>query len=713
MGKLRNLAALKDRATPPWLNFSILALLAISGWLVNAHAPTPFFGIRLLLGSTFSIFSFLLFRGKSGILVAIPSSLVTISLFGEPYTAIRFLGEITFLTYLNRGSSSDLSIRKGSLIWQVAIYSIFIGGLFLYLTERLLLGSNAQIALFLYHKNFVSSILNVVLAYAFYSALELWRNGRASPGQHQISITTLCSVGILSVVIACGWTIEISHYRTSYKDMEAILLGEKNYIASSIVHEIERYGIEAMTNQSLLTTILQERVKIKTISNAIWDEGPVPSKASPNPSELGTLVRLRFDNGQEIVSNPLFFKNFDKTMRQSNDFGNTLKGLEIFSPAGGSRVDRYLNSYWYYDHDLSDSSSLKSIELITSTHDSIQHLQSLTNQSAFSLGCVIFVGLILSQLSATLLEKEFQLLTRFRETTDECDELRASQLPYSPISELNSAIESVNINTEKLVLAKQQIEALSAVTARQMSTAAQIQQYFLSNVMPKASHFELEAFNRPAYDVGGDWYDCFTIRDRLFFVVADVCDKGVGSALFMSVFRTLIRYTTMLCYEDEAQDTPILMASIITRVNDYMALNHQDCMYFATVFFGSIELNEDNLIYVSAGHESPLLLKPDGSFEELSVGGPAIGLFYGADYLSRTAPFETGSLLVAYTDGVTDARDPNGESFGLPKLRQLVVESKNLQPRLIEKRVIDQLDQHMGDAEQFDDITLVILAKTS
>ena len=600
------------------------------------------------------------------------------------------------------------------MIWQVAIYSIFIGGPFLFLTERLLLGSNAQIALFLYHKNFASSIFNVVLAYAFYSALELWRNGRASPGQHQISITTLCSVGMLSVVITCGWVIELNNYRTSYKDMEAILLGEKKFIANSILHEVKRDGIEAMTNQSLLSTILQDRVKITTIGKAIWDEGPpVPSKASPNPSELGTLVRLRFDNGQEYVSNPLFFKNFDKTMRKSNDFGNTLKGLEIYSPAGGSRTDRYLNSYWYYDHDLSDSSSLKSVELVTSTQGSIQHLQSLTNQSAFSLGSVIFVGLILSQLSAALLEKEFQLLTRFREISAECDEIRASQLPYSPISELNSAIESINLNSENLVLAKQRIEALRAITARQMSTAAQIQQYFLSNAMPKASHFELEAFNRPAYVVGGDWYDCFTVRNRLFFVVADVCDKGVGSALFMSVFRTLIRYTTMLCYEDEAQDTPILMASIITRVNDYMALNHQDCMYFATVFFGSIELNEDNLIYVSAGHESPLLLKPDGSFEELSVGGPAIGLFHGADYLSRTAPFETGSLLVAYTDGVTDARDPNGESFGLPKLRQLVVESKNQQPRLIEKRVIDQLDQHMGDAEQFDDITLVILAKTS
>ena len=90
-------------------------------------------------------------------------------------------------------------------------------------------------------------------------------------------------------------------------------------------------------------------------------------------------------------------------------------------------MDRYLNSYWYYDHDLSDSSSLKSVELVTSTQGSIQHLQSLTNQSAFSLGSVIFVGLILSQLSAILLEREFHLLTRFRETTAECDELRASQ----------------------------------------------------------------------------------------------------------------------------------------------------------------------------------------------------------------------------------------------------------------------------------------------
>ena len=713
MGKLRNLSALKDRALPPWLTFSFAALLAISGWFANAYAPTPFFGIRILLGSTFSLFAFLLFRGKWGILVAIPSSLVTISLFGDPYTAIRFLGEITFLTYLNRRGNADLSIRKGSLIWQVAIYAILIGGPFLYLTERLLLGSNSETALFLYHKNFASSILNVVLAYVFYSALELWRNGRSSPGHHQISIITLCSVGMLSAVIACGWAIEIPHYRTSYKDMEAIVLEEKNFIANSIAREVERYGIEAMTNQSLLATILQDGVKITTISKAVWDEGPISANASPNSTNLGTLVRLRFNNGKEYVSNPLFFNNFDDTMHQSDDFGNTLKGLEIYSPAEGSRMDRYLNSYWYYEHDLSDSSGLKSIELVSSTLDSIQHLQRLTNQSLFSLASVIFAGLILSQLIAALLGKEFQLLTRFREITADCDELRASQLPYSPLSELNSAIESVNLNSEKLVLAKQRIEALSAVTARQMSTAAQIQQYFLSNVIPKACHFELEAFNRPAYDVGGDWYDCFTVRDRLFFVVADVCDKGVGSALFMSVFRTLIRYTTMLCYEQEAQDAPILMASIIARVNDYMALNHQDCMYFATVFFGSIGLNEDNLTYVSAGHESPLLLKPDGNFEELSVGGPAIGLFHGADYISTTVPFETGALLVAYTDGVTDARDPNGESFGLSKLRHLIMECKNQPPTFIEQRVINQLDQHMDGADQFDDITLLVLAKTS
>lgn len=144
MGKLRNLASLKDQPFPPWLTFLIAGLLAIFGWLVNAYAPSPFFGIRLLLGSTFSIFSFLLFRGKWGILVAIPSSLVTISLFGEPYTAFRLLGEITFLTYLNRRSSSGRSIRKGSLIWQDAIYATLIGGPFLYLTERLLLGSNLQ-----------------------------------------------------------------------------------------------------------------------------------------------------------------------------------------------------------------------------------------------------------------------------------------------------------------------------------------------------------------------------------------------------------------------------------------------------------------------------------------------------------------------------------------------------------------------------------------
>jgi serine phosphatase RsbU (regulator of sigma subunit) len=245
-----------------------------------------------------------------------------------------------------------------------------------------------------------------------------------------------------------------------------------------------------------------------------------------------------------------------------------------------------------------------------------------------------------------------------------------------------------------------------------LNTAAEIQDFFLTKNFPELESYKVSALTQPAYDVGGDWYDAFAIDGHSFFVVADVCDKGVGSALFMSVFRTLIRYTTKVFYARlEISDTSQALIDIITGVNKYVSNNHGGCMYFATVFFAHIHEDTNVLNYVSSGHESVLIKKVSGEHVLLNATGPALGLFPTAKYTSGSCSFESGDTLLAYTDGVTDARNNNEQSYGIERLRNVFDQIDCLSVEDMRDRLMLELTEFMDGAEQFDDITMMFLRR--
>ena len=224
--------------------------------------------------------------------------------------------------------------------------------------------------------------------------------------------------------------------------------------------------------------------------------------------------------------------------------------------------------------------------------------------------------------------------------------------------------------------------------------------------------YEVTALTRPAYDVCGDWYDTFSIGKHSFFVVADVCDKGVGSALFMSVFRTLIRYSTRFSFEEESVvDVEQAMVNVITDVNQYMSTNHGDSAYFATVFFGHLHEDTAQLSYVSAGHEAALIRTKAGCFVELDATGPALGIFGGASYASSSVFFGKGERLLAYSDGVIDARNPMGEGYGIDRLKDYFDRFGDQGIAEMQEALLRELDEHMKDSEQFDDITMMFIKR--
>ena len=251
-----------------------------------------------------------------------------------------------------------------------------------------------------------------------------------------------------------------------------------------------------------------------------------------------------------------------------------------------------------------------------------------------------------------------------------------------------------------------------AITDEQLHIATGIQQEFVLRVLPSTSRFELAARFEPAYEIGADWYDAISIGDVTYVVIADVCDKGIPSALFMSVFRSLLHYSLLEVSSNyTVDDIPTIIQKSITQVNEYMAANHPDVVMFATVFLGAFDYNIKRLYYISAGHESPLILRSKGITESLEVSGPAIGIFPGAKYIVKCADLCPGEMLLTYTDGLIDTRNPRGESYGIERVKAmlaLVDPASTTASELLES-AIKQANHYRADADKFDDTTILVM----
>ena len=260
--------------------------------------------------------------------------------------------------------------------------------------------------------------------------------------------------------------------------------------------------------------------------------------------------------------------------------------------------------------------------------------------------------------------------------------------------------------------------------AREMEVARNIQRDFLPESLPKARGLELEAVLQPARDVSGDFYDAFSLppSGTIVLVVGDVCDKGVGAALFMALFRSLIRASAdpvgggaiqmiggrrTLVRQALDSATP---ADLLTRVagftNDYIARLHGRTNMFATVFLAALTPQTGQFDYVNAGHEPALIVTPDGVIGELKPTGPALGLVPEQVFGAGAGTLEPGHSLFMFTDGLMDARNAGGEAFGATRLRSALGANPSSAATLV-RGVMDALAAFTGQAEPHDDVTLL------
>jgi len=276
----------------------------------------------------------------------------------------------------------------------------------------------------------------------------------------------------------------------------------------------------------------------------------------------------------------------------------------------------------------------------------------------------------------------------------------------------------IGLGIEKAVLFAKS-ERARKIAERDLEIGREIQSGFFPTLMPTAEGWELATHFQAARHVAGDFYDVFTLGQdkKIGIVIADVCDKGVGAALFMALFRSFIRVLSGSANSNghldisgsDANPEEILQHAICS-INNYISITHEQAGMFATIFYGILNPWNGKLTYINGGHEPPIIKGPEGIKTNLSPTGPAVGLYPNLEFKTGTIDLEPDDMLLVYTDGATDAQNTAGETFTKKQLLKIAENSSRTAQGLIRK-IKSRLDEHILGADQFDDITIVALRR--
>lgn len=288
----------------------------------------------------------------------------------------------------------------------------------------------------------------------------------------------------------------------------------------------------------------------------------------------------------------------------------------------------------------------------------------------------------------------------------------------------------LNESYRSLDQSKQEIEAYSKALDEEMEKGRQIQRDFLPQEIPRLPNWEIETYFAPAKQVSGDFYDVFSLPgNNLGVVIADVADKGVGSALYMALIRSLIRVfsghislhgfanfsisngVTKSVVEQCATTDQLNALTAVKLTNDYIAHEHSKEGMFATLFFGVINPINGVLAYINGGHE-PLFIRDSSSCikKRLDPTGPAVGMLVDMKFEIQQVQIEPGDILIGYTDGVIEALAPNGDFFTRKRLLSILEQTTSSASDLVE-RIKNNLITHVRNAPPSDDITMLAVGR--
>ena len=252
------------------------------------------------------------------------------------------------------------------------------------------------------------------------------------------------------------------------------------------------------------------------------------------------------------------------------------------------------------------------------------------------------------------------------------DDLAILQLLTSQVAII---IEKVRLHEQ--VVEKKRIQA-------QLEIARQVQLELLPDSDPEMPNFDISAYVFPTEEVSGDYYDWVKIfEDQIGIVVADAVGKGIPAALLMAFLRASLRAGIQVGYAPH-----IAFSKVSNLLRDSIDDNQ-----FITAIYGILDSTNKTFVFSNAGHNPPLLIKPDGEYRFVEYGDMPLGMFDDIHYHQHFIRFEEGQVMVIYTDGITEAANPNNEEFGNDRFAKRVLESIHLPAR----QMIDHIRKGVAD----------------
>jgi sigma-B regulation protein RsbU (phosphoserine phosphatase) len=244
---------------------------------------------------------------------------------------------------------------------------------------------------------------------------------------------------------------------------------------------------------------------------------------------------------------------------------------------------------------------------------------------------------------------------------------------------------------------------------RDLEIAKDIQAWLLPGAPLQIPGYQIAYATRPANTVAGDYYDVILrpgrqlSEDRILFVVADVAGKSIPAAMLMATFQASLRTLST---------SGVALAELVHGVNRYACSNTQGGVRFTTAVLAELDPATGDIAYVNAGHNVPILRKRSGVVERLETGGIPVGIFAESPYQVGSNRVESGDWLVIFTDGVIEAVNGKDEEYGESELIRLLDREARSAPAELLRKLLAELDRHVGNTPQHDDITCLLLKRT-
>lgn len=247
-------------------------------------------------------------------------------------------------------------------------------------------------------------------------------------------------------------------------------------------------------------------------------------------------------------------------------------------------------------------------------------------------------------------------------------------------------------------------KAESGLLHLELEVARHVQKASLPKQSPAIPGLTIASFYKPVHSLGGDYYDFFPLQDDSWGIaIGDVSGKGIGSALVVATLQASLRAQTL--------GPRSKIETVIKNVNR-LVRESSPAEFFASLFYAEYRPASRVLRYVNAGHNPPMLVRRSRDRCELYLlrsGGAPVGALEDSRYTTATFQLELGDVLVAYTDGITESENSDGDCFGEDRLERIPCDYDARDPEEVLRHILDELSAHCAGCSQSDDMTLVVM----